>query len=340
MEEKKKKALFEGFYGLDEESQDETKELDKADMILRGFKPPITTKSRIVSTNAKGNTSVLQHPKHLLGRTVSTPLQSSISSPVFPVHRTPSSNLSFPSKPESLHQKSETHTFKQKAVVEMKKATKPAPKRKREQSLKVAPESQQVFKGLFFYFYPNNDIAAPRKIRIRKAMEYGAVWTKEWSEDVTHIIVDDDCNYGHLLKHLRVDSLPARIVVANENYPAYCIGNRFLLNPDHPQYEIKGYKKAIQAQAESIPSVASATSLQLKRNKDSFAPQRTPSRTESSGRINISDNHDSLESKHSPQQSSESVIPSVTYDPDALTEAIEEARVTKDLVRRSNSSIS
>ena len=337
MEEKKKKALFEGLYALDEDSQDETEELSRIETILPKIKPPTTVKNRNAPRNARGNTSFLQHPKNVLGRTVSAPLQPSVSSHVPATRAPPSSHLSFTPRANVLTQKHLSNDLKQKTASKMNKTTKPAPKRKRGQSLQLVPESQQIFRGLSFYFYPNNDIAAPRKIRIRKAIEFGAVWTKEWSEDVTHIIVDDDLNYEDLLKHLKVDSLPARIVVGNENYPAYCIGYRFLVNPDHPLYEVKGHKKALQAHLESVPSTPSTNSLVLKPSNGDAASQRTPSRTESSSRDIVPDANSKPTSNSVAPQASEQSVHSIKYNYDALSEAIEEAKITKHLVSLSNS---
>lgn len=42
-------------------------------------------------------------------------------------------------------------------------------------------------------YLPNTDVGTVRKLRIGRAVEYGATWAKEWSQAVTHIIVD-----GHL----------------------------------------------------------------------------------------------------------------------------------------------
>ena len=57
-------------------------------------------------------------------------------------------------------------------------------------------------------FFPNNDIAPPRRMRIRKTMEWGATWIKEWKDSITHVIVDKELCYKDLLKFLKVDALP------------------------------------------------------------------------------------------------------------------------------------
>ena len=57
-------------------------------------------------------------------------------------------------------------------------------------------------------FLPNNDIAPARRLRIKKALEWGALWVKEWRPDVTHIIVDKDLVYKDVLAYLKIPALP------------------------------------------------------------------------------------------------------------------------------------
>lgn len=73
-------------------------------------------------------------------------------------------------------------------------------KKRRAESFKLVPESQQIFKGLTFFFIPNNDVAPARRLRIAKAQEYGALWARVWSSDVTHVIVDKDLVFQDVLK--------------------------------------------------------------------------------------------------------------------------------------------
>lgn len=57
-------------------------------------------------------------------------------------------------------------------------------------------------------FIPNNDVAAPRKLRIRKAMEFGALWVRQWQDSITHVVVDKGICYQDILKFLEIPSLP------------------------------------------------------------------------------------------------------------------------------------
>ena len=57
-------------------------------------------------------------------------------------------------------------------------------------------------------FLPPNDVAPARRLRIKKALEWGALWVKEWSPDVTHIIVDGDLVYQDVLSYLKIPAIP------------------------------------------------------------------------------------------------------------------------------------
>lgn len=57
-------------------------------------------------------------------------------------------------------------------------------------------------------FIPDNDIAPARRMRIRKALEWGAVWVREFKDGISHIIVDKGLQYKDVLAFLKVKSLP------------------------------------------------------------------------------------------------------------------------------------
>lgn len=69
-------------------------------------------------------------------------------------------------------------------------------KRKRPADIKVVPEHRQYLKDMIIYFFPNDDKNAARRMRISKAIEYGALWFKDWREGITHVIVDNNITYG------------------------------------------------------------------------------------------------------------------------------------------------
>ncbi len=100
------------------------------------------------------------------------------------------------------------------------------------------PEAAQIFRGLTFYYIPNNDIAPARKLRISKAQEYGAQWVRDLAV-ASHVIVDKHLEYKDIESLLRADAA-ASLVVVNEDYPIDSIGFRTLLNPDQNRYRIPG----------------------------------------------------------------------------------------------------
>ncbi|WPG99607.1 DNA polymerase beta-like protein [Acrodontium crateriforme] len=116
-------------------------------------------------------------------------------------------------------------------------------KRKRDvANVKIAREAEQIFKNLHFYFFPNNDLHPARRMRIAKAIEFGAQWHKDWSSDITHVIVDKMMDFTKLTKFLKVNCLPEGVAVVSENYPAECISFRTVLEPLHAQFRVKGFE--------------------------------------------------------------------------------------------------
>lgn len=86
---------------------------------------------------------------------------------------------------------------------ESAKVSKGAKGTKRKSSaLEVIPQSEQIFLDKIFYYIPDDDIAALRRLRINKARTYGATWTKQWTPSITHIIVDSGLTFRQIAKWL------------------------------------------------------------------------------------------------------------------------------------------
>lgn len=141
-------------------------------------------------------------------------------------------------------------------------------KRKRDNVITPMPKDQQIFSNLHFYFFPNNEKHPARFMRISKAIAFGAIWHRDWTPFVTHVIVDKSLDYAMLLKFLNRDSLPVGIICVNESWPSECIAYRALLDYNRPQFRVLGTptpavpeKPAVQAPASSTNS---ETSLKLK----------------------------------------------------------------------------
>ncbi|PIB01141.1 DNA polymerase lambda [Cercospora beticola] len=144
-------------------------------------------------------------------------------------------------------------------------------KRKREASIKLVPEAIQVFRDLHFYFFPNNDSAPARRMRITKAREYGAVWHQTWGKDITHVVVDKSMTFDDLKKWLKVDSIPQSVIVVNDVYPAECITYGVLLDPSPTRFAVKGF---VPPKTSGIDSVESDKSLKLKPAKGKAQMER------------------------------------------------------------------
>jgi DNA polymerase IV len=86
-------------------------------------------------------------------------------------------------------------------------------KRGQEDDIKLAPPNRRIFEDLIFYFFPNSDISPARNAKIRKAIEYGASWSRDWNQSVTHAVFDRDMPFDALLKFLKLESIPVRAAV-------------------------------------------------------------------------------------------------------------------------------
>lgn len=136
-------------------------------------------------------------------------------------------------------------------------AAKKGKKRKRE-SIDLRPESEQIFKGLQFYYIPNDDIAPARRLRICKAREFGALWVREPST-ATHVIVDKGIAYGDVKKVLGGGGETRAVV--NEEYPIDCIRFRCLLDHRQKKYRVPGQPLEEETDGENEVIVAVAEQL-------------------------------------------------------------------------------
>lgn len=141
-----------------------------------------------------------------------------------------------------------------------------AGKRKRDSTVTPMPKDQQIFDGLHFYFFPNNEKHPARLMRINKAIAFGATWQRDWSDHVTHAVLDRTMNHAMLLKFIKKDSLPTGVVIVNENWPSECIAYRALLDVTKPQFKVLGAPVVAPPLPVSAPasSADSDTSLKLK----------------------------------------------------------------------------
>ncbi|KAL8390672.1 hypothetical protein RB595_009651 [Gaeumannomyces hyphopodioides] len=133
------------------------------------------------------------------------------------------------------------------------------------------PEERRIFRGLAFYYVPDNDIAPARRIRMSKAQKYGARRVPSPAE-ATHVIVDKGLEYKDIEPlvgpFLAPGTAHALIIVA-ETFPSDCLCFGILLNPFQDKYLIKGCPQttvqpnSTRASPQEPPS-GSQHSLQLK----------------------------------------------------------------------------
>ncbi|KAH7329086.1 hypothetical protein B0I35DRAFT_419275 [Stachybotrys elegans] len=135
-------------------------------------------------------------------------------------------------------------------------------KRKRESDLKMRPQQEQIFRGLSFFYIPNDDIAPARRLRITKAREYGATWTTIAST-ATHVIVEKSINYREVEAVLSKGmAWPTPSIVVGEDYPLDCIQFRAILDHRQKKYLLSGQPSSEQEDTGLVPASSSEQSAQ------------------------------------------------------------------------------
>jgi DNA polymerase IV len=118
-------------------------------------------------------------------------------------------------------------------------------KLRRGSSGELVAESEQIFKGLIFYYIPPDDKSKIRRIRINKARKFGATWTREFIPNTTHVVVDKGLTFNDVMTFLKLEILPSNINMVSEEYPIDSIESRFLLDPRQKQYAVCGYQEEL-----------------------------------------------------------------------------------------------
>ncbi|CAJ2502023.1 Uu.00g048760.m01.CDS01 [Anthostomella pinea] len=161
-------------------------------------------------------------------------------------------------------------------------------KRKRSKPVKKVPEPQQIFKDLRFYYIPNDDVNPARRLRIAKALEYGATWTQNLA-DATLIVVDENLTYSDIKPILDSDPMSSQKTLVNARYPLECVTRREVFSPklsiEQGLFGVPGIpQKSKEPDVTHPASHDSNLSLQVKsRRKDLPAPD-TPRSTDTSQR--------------------------------------------------------
>ncbi|PNP46659.1 hypothetical protein TGAMA5MH_01609 [Trichoderma gamsii] len=133
-------------------------------------------------------------------------------------------------------------------------------KRGRVATSKTRPGVEQIFEDLSFFYIPDNDIAPVRRLRINRAKEFGAEWTRDMMT-ATHIIVEKKLVYKDVEKLWPKDGFRDRATpkVVNEDYPLDCIQFRAIVDPNQKKYLVDGQVATGTKDKEVLLSAAGTT---------------------------------------------------------------------------------
>lgn len=202
---------------------------------------------------------------------------------------------------------------------------------------------RRLFTGLHFFYFPNSDVHPVRKLRIRKAIEHGAVWEKQWSPKVTHVIVDQGMEFQQLLNYINAQKLPEGVILANENYPAMCLTNQFMISPDEPHFRVNGAPgKPIPIEGPTGTSAnteQSDTSLKLKPAAPAVIARQPDTPTEPSPPQQEQQIQQPIEARSENRQGKvessptlQDDMPTRSHDDDELDRIIQEAKKLQHMV--------
>ncbi|KAJ5827270.1 DNA polymerase family X [Penicillium robsamsonii] len=214
----------------------------------------------------------------------------------------------------------------------------PPQKKRKTSHAKIIPDDQQIFKGLIFFFFPNNDVSPFRRLRIQRAQDYGARWSRDWAADVTHVIMDKGLLSSDLLSHLKLEALPTSVALVNESYPSECIQFRSVLDTSQLRFRVNGTPTT--AEKKSPVAELPPDSLPLKpsrREKNQF-PERCLSPVEESTPNLPKDFKETVPESVSHtvitepvHETTEEACKRASWERDALDDIIDEAKATSHL---------
>lgn len=73
---------------------------------------------------------------------------------------------------------------------------------------KEEPKKSGLFDGMVCFFIPNSKLNGVRRYRMTLFAKHGADVRHEWSEDITHILCDNNINGERILETLRWEQFP------------------------------------------------------------------------------------------------------------------------------------
>ncbi|OJD18833.1 hypothetical protein AJ78_01165 [Emergomyces pasteurianus Ep9510] len=310
-----KEAFCKALYKFDGHS-DNSQEIDELAVLLKQARRR-NSPDRTLSQNSRPERSATLPDRHSLTRQTTADVQKTAS--------TMGSD-----KPASTR----SALLKRRSTVDGVVGKRPTSKRMREASVRVRPEHQRIFKGMVFFFIPNDDISPARRMRISKAVEFGASRSSTWNDTVTHVIVDKMISFTDVQKYLKLESLPPSVSLVNDSYPAECITFGSLMNASHTRFHVKGapanHNEVTKSKEE--PGVRNSLNIKLARNENHL---ETPAASQSIVEAlrdrpsppPFADTH----GKDGKDSCDDPVEQPSQRDPDILDEMIEQARAENDL---------
>lgn len=185
-----------------------------------------------------------------------------------------------------------------------------------------------------------------RRLRIQRAQEYGALWTKDWGNHITHVIVDKGLTFQEVLKHLKLECIPVgnqplnldiptnrvqpTVMLLDESYPSECIKFRSILSSHHARFRILGMPVTSElGESEPIGEVSTENSLPLKPSGRELRTAMTPPEPDSPVGRDFNGSH--LTARGG--VTNEAVRSRTPPPRDALDEMIKQAQCAQNLVR-------
>ncbi|KAI9840016.1 MAG: hypothetical protein M1819_000208 [Sarea resinae] len=221
-EEDEKSSFFNQLYSLGTLEEEEEEDMSNISSLLKQSRKPKPDDSEPSRPPAKSLSP--------LGEPAVQPVSQTASAPGLPA------NHAIVPQTSDLGRSPQSTTALNTRVEE---TSRKSGRRKRVEAPNRIPDAQKIFNGHNFYFIPNDDVAPARRLKISKAIEYGATWLKQWGQDVSHVIVDRNITYRDILSFLKISHLPADVTLVNETYPIECISFGFLMNPQQTRFRVE-----------------------------------------------------------------------------------------------------
>ncbi|EXJ58697.1 hypothetical protein A1O7_06126 [Cladophialophora yegresii CBS 114405] len=125
--------------------------------------------------------------------------------------------------------------------------------------MKPVDPDKQIFKGLVFYFVPNNDDDSGARIRIHQAIQHGAQWTHEFCGEVTHIIVtNNELDVKAVAKWFSSQEIPKKPPLLRISWLLESCKSRYLQETHWERFQVPGWKALHHPNEVVLPLVANA----------------------------------------------------------------------------------